>query len=243
MDVGSRRRGSSGTHARRSLPRRLGALEGLCALRDARRCAITPAPEPPLRAGGTHAPSRRAGALYTENAEILLPLQKLNDLCQISSTTQRAVSRLLSDTDSAGQLWAATFEAENASRIRARHDRLTATLDAARIGYLPASAGLFVWIDLRPFLDPEILAAQTQTPPPLPPPLAATRLLGPADAAAESELYLRLIREFGLLLTPGASMRTEAAGFFRCVFTAASDEAFDVALERFARLGASPRRR
>ena len=30
------------------------------------------------------------------------------------------------------------------------------------------------------------------------------------DAEVERKLYLRLIHEFGLLLTPGASMRTEA---------------------------------
>jgi aspartate/methionine/tyrosine aminotransferase len=37
----------------------------------------------------------RVGVVYTENDEILLPLQKLNDLCQISSQTQLLVERML----------------------------------------------------------------------------------------------------------------------------------------------------
>ncbi|EOD33646.1 hypothetical protein EMIHUDRAFT_467730 [Emiliania huxleyi CCMP1516] len=48
-------------------------------------------------------------------------------------------------------------------------------------------------------------------------------------------------RVSGLLLTPGASMRSEEPGLFRCVFSAATEEGFEVALQRFARLAAAPR--
>ncbi len=40
------------------------------------------------------------------------------------------------------------------------------------------------------------------------------------------------MKEFGLLFTPGRSMRNELPGFFRCVFTAASDEEFNLGLKR-----------
>ena len=40
------------------------------------------------------------------------------------------------------------------------------------------------------------------------------------------------MKEYGLLFTPGMSMRNERPGFFRCVFTAASEEEFDLGLDR-----------
>jgi aspartate/methionine/tyrosine aminotransferase len=50
--------------------------------------------------------------------------------------------------------------------------------------------------------------------------------------ARERSLYLELMHEFGLLFTPGRSMRAEYPGFFRCVFTAASDSEFALGLDR-----------
>jgi len=41
--------------------------------------------------------------------------------------------------------------------------------------------------------------------------------------------------QYGLLFTPGMSMRNERPGFFRCVFTSASEEEFDLGLERICR--------
>jgi len=38
--------------------------------------------------------------------------------------------------------------------------------------------------------------------------------------------------QYGLLFTPGMSMRNERPGFFRCVFTSASEEEFDLGLDR-----------
>jgi len=45
------------------------------------------------------------------------------------------------------------MEEANAERLRSRYDRLTAVLDQGGIRYLDAGAGLFLWIDLRPFLS------------------------------------------------------------------------------------------
>ena len=58
----------------------------------------------------------------------------------------------------------------------------------------------------------------------------------------ERELYLSLVREHGLLFTPGMSMRNERAGFFRCVFTAASDGEFELGLERLRKFVEAMRR-
>jgi len=156
----------------------------------------------------------RVGVAYTENESIVLPLQKLNDLCQISSSTQILVEKMLSpDTNTD---WAESFLHENQSRIQNRASRLSQLLDELEVPYLEPDSGLFLWMDLSQFLP------------------------GPTDdipdqlgkGQRERTLYLEMIQEYGLLFTPGLSMRNLDPGFFRCVFTAASDDEFDLALER-----------
>ena len=155
----------------------------------------------------------RIGAAYTENSEILLPLQKLNDLCQVSSQTQLWTTDLLRKqvhSEEKNELWTTVFRRENHKRLLRRYTALATLFDRYRIPYLPANAGLFVWVDLSQFLSPLI----------------------DNTAVQERDLYTELIT-FGILLTPGLSMRNERPGFFRCVFTAASEDEFTVALQRF----------
>ena len=199
----------------------------------------------------------RVGVAYSENKAIRSPLQKLNDLCQISSQTQCMVERMLSakvaDSEDGttiaedgngvddGSLWSTdTFLPQNQERIRHRCDRLQQCLIDVGIPHLNADSGMFVWMDLSEFL----------------PPISSTDTDGPTqhqqqqqqqqhqqhhETTLESEeskdqrertLYLELLHTSGLLFTPGRSMRNEVPGFFRCVFTAASDHEFDLCLER-----------
>jgi aspartate/methionine/tyrosine aminotransferase len=157
----------------------------------------------------------RVGALYSENPEIRVPLQKLNDLCSISSQTQMLVERML--TASSASLeddpnkisWTTQFRANNYQRLNARGDAWQNVLDEMQIPYLSATAGLFVWMDFTEFLPEH----------------------GTADER-ERACYLELLHDFGLLFTPGRSMKNERPGFFRCVFTAATDDEFALGLER-----------
>jgi aspartate/methionine/tyrosine aminotransferase len=152
----------------------------------------------------------RVGALYSENPEIRLPLQKLNDLCSISSQTQLLVERMMTTaSDDPNISWTKRFLAKNHERIRARGDAWHACLDELGIPHLASSAGLFVWMDFSEFL-PET----------------------GSDSERERELYLELMHEYGLLFTPGSSMKNERPGFLRCVFTAASDDEFELGMER-----------
>ena len=57
----------------------------------------------------------------------------------------------------------------------------------------------------------------------------------------ERKLYLELLQDYGLLFTPGRSMKNELPGFFRCVFTAASDHEFDLGMERLRKYVADKR--
>ena len=164
----------------------------------------------------------RVGVAYTENEEILLPMQKLNDLCQISSQTQLLVERMLSAhvAGSGNEKFVDVYLKSNRNNIRTRCDKLQQCLTDMDIPYLPADSGLFVWMDFREFL-PELEESITEE----------TESLSSKEHR-ERQLYLKLMKDYGLLFTPGMSMRNERAGFFRCVFTAASEEEFELGLER-----------
>lgn len=163
----------------------------------------------------------RVGVAYSENEEIRLPMQKLNDLCQVSSQTQLTVENLLSSSCEGGTNWATDkFLPENHRRIHERSLRLQKCLDECSIPYLKGDSGLFLWMDFSEFLTGE--------------PRSDKGVVESEESkdARERSLYLELMHEFGLLFTPGRSMRAEYPGFFRCVFTAASDSEFALGLDR-----------
>ncbi len=173
----------------------------------------------------------RVGVAYSENEEIRLPMQKLNDLCQISSQTQLTVEKMLSAPTGCGSdFWSTDeFLPENNNRIRSRSQRLQACLDECNIPYLPGDSALFLWMDLSEFLPNE--------------PTGGSGLDEKQDSMDKRErtLYLELMQKFGLLFTPGRSMKNELPGFFRCVFTAASDDEFALGLKRIKEYVAAKR--
>jgi len=188
----------------------------------------------------------RVGVAYTENEEILLPMQKLNDLCQISSQTQLLVERMLSahvvvvkgggsDGDKEKkkvEKFVDVYLKSNQSNIQKRCDKLQSCLSDIGIPHLPADSGLFVWMDFREFLPPLLPNDNDSS--------SSSSITDETESLHSKEqrervLYLKLMKEYGLLFTPGMSMRNERPGFFRCVFTAASEEEFDLGLERICR--------
>jgi aspartate/methionine/tyrosine aminotransferase len=164
----------------------------------------------------------RVGVAYTENEEILVPMQKLNDLCQISSQTQLLVERMLSAyvVGEKEEKFVDVYLKSNRQNIQTRCDKLQSCLTDIGIPHLPADSGLFVWMDFREFL-PSLDSSITEE-------LESLS----SKEQRERVLYLKLMKEYGLLFTPGMSMRNERPGFFRCVFTAASEEEFELGLER-----------
>jgi aspartate/methionine/tyrosine aminotransferase len=111
----------------------------------------------------------------------------------------------------------------NCKNIQSRSDKLMGCLDELEVPYLKPDSGLFLWMDLREFL------------PPLSPTESSNGESLQSKEQRERQLYLELMKEYGLLFTPGMSMRNERAGFFRCVFTAASEEEFELGLVRIRR--------
>jgi len=152
----------------------------------------------------------RVGVMYSENQEIRLPLQKLNDLCSVSSHTQNLVEDMMKEVSLPSSVhWTQGFLEENQRRIRERKDAWQSCLGGLGIPHLDATAGLFCWMDFSEFL-PE----------------------GGTPSERERALYLELLQDYGLLFTPGDSMKNELPGFFRCVFTAASDHEFELGMVR-----------
>ena len=180
----------------------------------------------------------RVGALYSENQEIRLPLQKLNDLCSISSHTQLLVEQMLTTTtttpsgkeeDSNNNIsWTRRFQSKSHERLRKRGDAWHECLDELGIPYLKATAGLFVWMDMTEFLPPPSSSSEQGN--------------TDDDEQRERQLYLELLKDYGLLFTPGKSMKNERPGFFRCVFTAASDEEFQLGMDRLRKYVSSKRK-
>ena len=140
----------------------------------------------------------RVGVSYTENKDIRYPLQKLNDLCQISSQTQVFVHNMLSHPT-----FSSSFLQRHAQLLQNRSKKLQSFLHKHNIPFLTPTAGFFLWMDLSQF------------------------------HTEEHALYLELMKEYGLIFTPGESMKSERSMFFRFVFCAVKDEEFDLALERF----------
>lgn len=103
-------------------------------------------------------------------------------------------------------------------------------LTECAIPYLEGDSGLFLWMDFSQFL-PTLEGGESNG-------------LGESQESMDTReraLYLQLLKEFGLLFTPGRSMRNELPGFFRCVFTAASDDEFALGLERIKKFVAAKR--
>jgi len=175
----------------------------------------------------------RVGVAYTENEEILFALQKLNDFCQISSHTQLLVERMLTaqvERNGVVDKFVNVYLEENNQNIQSRSDKLVQCLEDLEIPYLQPDSGLFLWMDFREFL-PQLPVTESPNNESL-----------ESKEKRERELYLSLMKEHGLLFTPGMSMRNEKPGFFRCVFTAANEEEFELGLVRIQKFVKSRRR-
>jgi aspartate/methionine/tyrosine aminotransferase len=147
----------------------------------------------------------RVGVLHTRSAEVRDIAQRLGRLSTPSSDTQALLRDLLADT-----AWTDAFLTESRARLGTAYRRTTEALDAAGIAYLPATAGVFVYLDLRSFL--------------LEPTFEAERAL--AD---------RIFTEARLHLTPGAAFHTPLPGHFRLCF-ATDPPAVQTAITRLTHL-------
>ena len=97
----------------------------------------------------TAASGLRLGVLYTRNAELLQAVNAVSPFQWSGSANERAGIRILEN-----EKWLDGFFRRSRARLTSAYQLATKLLDNEGIGYLKgSSAGFFLWVDLRPYLD------------------------------------------------------------------------------------------
>lgn len=153
----------------------------------------------------------RVGMVYSLNKTFLEAYNNLNAPSMVSNYTQWIFELVLSDHD-----FIEAYIQTNQKLLTENYLSVIKTLRDLQIPYAPARGSLFVWLDLSAFLK-----EQTQE--------------------SESEFWLTLYKETGILLTPGNGFGHTKKGQFRLVHTCFSKQDLEVAMERLVQFVARKR--
>lgn len=152
----------------------------------------------------------RVGVIYSQNAALLTALKpELTYLAGVSRSTQWAVTKLLDD-----RKWVDDFMTENLKTLLNVSNKVKTLLDEYEIEYFPAEAGLFLWIDLRPWMK--------------------------ADSVHDEMALWKSLVDEKVLLTPGNECFGLIPGFFRLCFAAVDELCLQVAFKRLTRTVLEP---
>ena len=147
----------------------------------------------------------RCGVLVSENQAVNAAVNALAYWACCSGHTQNLLGNLISD-----EAWVDSYIGSMRELLRSAHARLAAALDAGGIRHLPAEAGVFVLLDLRPHL-----AEPTWE--------------------AEHALWVRILEQARVNLTPGAACRIGEPGFFRLCYAGLPPETVEAAVRRIVK--------
>ena len=147
----------------------------------------------------------RCGVLVSENRAVNAAVDALAYWACCSGHTQYLLGDMISD-----EAWVDTYLGAMRSLLRGAHARLTGALDEGGIRHLPAEAGVFVLLDLRPHL-----AEPTWE--------------------AEHALWVRILEQARVNLTPGAACRIGEPGFFRLCYAGLPPETVEAAVRRIVK--------
>ncbi|XP_004585651.4 probable inactive 1-aminocyclopropane-1-carboxylate synthase-like protein 2 [Ochotona princeps] len=92
----------------------------------------------------------RFGALYTHNKDVASAMCSFGYLHSTSGTAQYKLHRLLQDTEWINTVYLPT----NLSRLRKAYNYVTGQLKLLGIPFLSGGAGLYIWINLKSYLEP-----------------------------------------------------------------------------------------
>ena len=148
----------------------------------------------------------RCGVLISENTAVNAAVGALAYWACCSGHTQYLLGDIISD-----ESWVDSYVDSMRELLRGAHARLVAALDAGGICHLPAEAGVFVLLDLRSYLT-----APTWE--------------------AEHALWLEILEQARVNLTPGAACHVGEPGFFRLCYARQPTEAVEAAVRRIVRL-------
>jgi aspartate/methionine/tyrosine aminotransferase len=148
----------------------------------------------------------RCGVLVSENPAVNAAVDALAYWACCSGHTQYLLGEMISD-----QVWVDSYIKTMREMLRGAHSRLAAALKAGGIRHLPAEAGVFVLLDLR-------------------------RHLAEPTWEAERALWLEMLEQARVNLTPGAACHIGEPGFFRLCYASQPTETVEIAVRRIAKL-------
>ena len=148
----------------------------------------------------------RCGVLVSENEAVNAAVDALAYWAACSGHTQYLLGEMIADEG-----WVDDYIAAMRDLLRAACKLVTRRLDAGGVHCLPAEAGVFVLLDLRPFL---------------------------AEPTWEAErvLWKKLVEEAGVNLTPGAACHVGEPGFFRLCYAGQPLGTVEIGVERLLKV-------
>ena len=153
----------------------------------------------------------RYGLLYSQNTLLLDALGSMATFTAVSGPIQYLVSELLTD-----DTFVDNFLDESRDRLVHSYSICTQKLEEMVLPYVPAEAGMFVYVDFSSLL--------------------------PQKTAEWEEKLSDLMFQIRVVLTPGESQHDHAPGMFRICYAWVSPEVLEIAMERLSRLVAKLRR-
>jgi aspartate/methionine/tyrosine aminotransferase len=147
----------------------------------------------------------RLGCVWTQNSSLLSALSTISFFSWPTNFSDAIGSAMLEDEE-----WMSNFREASNKQLKESAAFTRGILDGYEIPYSDASAGFFLWLDVRKFLSNDI-----------------------KNVTWSQELELRqAMQETKVNLTPGEIMNSESPGFFRLCF--AKDKAeVEEGLRRF----------
>lgn len=148
----------------------------------------------------------RIATVYSQNETFLEALGNLNIFSGISQPMQAMTAELLID-----DTFVDAFLEESRQRLLHSYEICVLKLEEMVIPYIPADAGIFVYIDLSSLLP---------------------------EKTFEGEARLcNVITEYArIVLTPGESQRERTPGMFRLCYAWVSPQVLEIAMERLSKL-------
>lgn len=145
----------------------------------------------------------RVGMLYSENKALIRAFANVAAPHMISNHTQWLLEQVFEDAT-----FLKNMIQENRRLLTKSYLLVTQTLRKVNIPFTPAYGSLFVWINMRTYLNEN-------------------------SAQAELALWQDIFEKTGILFTPSLGFGQQDFGYFRIVYTVVSGDALKVALERF----------
>ncbi|XP_010536518.1 PREDICTED: probable aminotransferase ACS12 [Tarenaya hassleriana] len=151
-------------------------------------------------------PGFRAGIVYSHHETVVAAAKKLTRFSSVPVPIQRLLVSMLSDSR-----FIEEYITAHRKRIRDKHDRFVDGLKQLGIPCAESGGGLYCWVDM-------------------------SSLLTSHSEEGELELFERLLTVAKINATPGSACYCIEPGWFRCCFTALTDDEIQTVMDRIERV-------